>query len=93
MFHFETDHSINFVACEREHPRFKTGGVAKGLIAAPSIKCDLLQYSMEETSNAEIHIVDGGHFALDIAADEIAVLVRSFILDAAVAKQMGLKKP
>jgi len=48
---------------------------------------------MEETSNAEIHIVDGGHFALDIAADEIAVLVRSFILDAAVAKQMGLKKP
>jgi len=28
---------------------------------------------------AEVHIVDGGHFALDTAADEIAALVRSFL--------------
>lgn len=28
---------------------------------------------------AEVHIVDGGHFALDAAADEIAALVRGFL--------------
>jgi surfactin synthase thioesterase subunit len=28
---------------------------------------------------AEIHIVDGGHFALDTAADEIAALVQRFL--------------
>jgi pimeloyl-ACP methyl ester carboxylesterase len=31
-----------------------------------------------DVPNAEIHIVDGGHFALDTAADEIARLVRAF---------------
>ena len=29
---------------------------------------------------AQIHIVDGGHFALDTAADEIASLVRGFVV-------------
>jgi len=29
--------------------------------------------------NAEVHVVDGGHFALDTAADEIAGLVRDFV--------------
>ena len=28
---------------------------------------------------AQVHIVDGGHFALDTAADEIAALVRGFV--------------
>jgi hypothetical protein len=28
---------------------------------------------------AEVHIVDGGHFALDTAADEIAMLVSNFL--------------
>jgi hypothetical protein len=28
---------------------------------------------------AEVHIVDGGHFALDTAADEIAQLVQGFM--------------
>ena len=32
-----------------------------------------------DVPSAEIHIVDGGHFALDTAADEIALLVRNFI--------------
>ena len=32
-----------------------------------------------DVPNAEIHIVDGGHFALDTAADEIAALVRNFV--------------
>jgi pimeloyl-ACP methyl ester carboxylesterase len=32
-----------------------------------------------DVPNAEINIVDGGHFALDTAADEIAVLVRDFV--------------
>jgi pimeloyl-ACP methyl ester carboxylesterase len=33
----------------------------------------------KDVPNAEVHIVDGGHFALDTAADEIAALVRSFM--------------
>jgi pimeloyl-ACP methyl ester carboxylesterase len=32
-----------------------------------------------DVPKAEIHIVDGGHFALDTAADEIAMLVASFM--------------
>ena len=33
-----------------------------------------------DVPNAEVHIVDGGHFALDTAADEIAALVRAFMV-------------
>jgi len=29
--------------------------------------------------NAEVHVLDAGHFALDTAADEIAALVRDFV--------------
>lgn len=29
----------------------------------------------KDVPNAEVHIVDGGHFALDMAGEEIAVLV------------------
>jgi len=32
-----------------------------------------------DVPKAEIHIVDGGHFALDTAADEIARLVAAFV--------------
>ena len=32
-----------------------------------------------DVPKAEVHIVDGGHFALDTAADEIAALVRDFV--------------
>jgi pimeloyl-ACP methyl ester carboxylesterase len=32
-----------------------------------------------DVPKAEVHIVDGGHFALDTAADEIAELVRGFM--------------
>jgi pimeloyl-ACP methyl ester carboxylesterase len=32
-----------------------------------------------DVPNAEVHIVDGGHFALDTAADEIAALVQGFV--------------
>jgi len=33
----------------------------------------------KDVPNAEVHVVDGGHFALDTAADEIATCVREFI--------------
>jgi len=33
----------------------------------------------KDVPNAEVHIVDGGHFALDTAADHIAALVREFL--------------
>jgi len=32
-----------------------------------------------DVPNAQVHVLDAGHFALDIAADEIAALVRGFI--------------
>jgi pimeloyl-ACP methyl ester carboxylesterase len=32
-----------------------------------------------EVPNAQVHILEGGHFALDTAADEIAALVRGFL--------------
>ena len=32
-----------------------------------------------DVPNAQVHILDGGHFALDTAADEIAALVRGFV--------------
>ena len=34
-----------------------------------------------DVPSAEVHILDGGHFALDTAADEIADLVRGFMLN------------
>ena len=33
----------------------------------------------KDVPSAEVHVVDGGHFALDAAADEIAALVRDFM--------------
>ncbi|HLJ13383.1 MAG TPA: alpha/beta hydrolase [Bryobacteraceae bacterium] len=33
----------------------------------------------KDVPNAEVHLVDGGHFALDTAADQIAALVRGFL--------------
>ena len=32
-----------------------------------------------DVPKAEVHVLDGGHFALDTAADEIAQLVRGFM--------------
>ena len=32
-----------------------------------------------DVPKADVHILDGGHFALDTAADEIARLIRGFI--------------
>jgi pimeloyl-ACP methyl ester carboxylesterase len=32
-----------------------------------------------DVPKAEVHIVDGGHFALDTAADEITALVQNFV--------------
>jgi len=33
----------------------------------------------KDVPNAEVHIVDGGHFALDTAANEIAAFVKGFM--------------
>jgi pimeloyl-ACP methyl ester carboxylesterase len=33
----------------------------------------------KDVQNAEVHVLDAGHFALDTAADEIAQLVRAFV--------------
>ncbi len=32
-----------------------------------------------DVPNAEIHVLDAGHFALDTAADQIAELIRRFM--------------
>jgi pimeloyl-ACP methyl ester carboxylesterase len=33
----------------------------------------------QDVPRTEVHIVDGGHFALDTAADQIAALVQGFV--------------
>jgi pimeloyl-ACP methyl ester carboxylesterase len=33
----------------------------------------------KDVPDAEVHVVDGGHFALDTAADEVAALMREFM--------------
>ena len=33
----------------------------------------------KDVPNAEVHVLDAGHFALDTKADEIAVLVTEFM--------------
>jgi pimeloyl-ACP methyl ester carboxylesterase len=33
----------------------------------------------KDVPNAEVHLVDGGHFALDTAADQVAAFVRGFL--------------
>jgi pimeloyl-ACP methyl ester carboxylesterase len=33
----------------------------------------------KDVPNAQVHVLDAGHFALDMAADEIAALVRDFV--------------
>ena len=45
-----------------------------------------------DVPNAEIHVLDGGHFALDTAADEIAGLVQGFVgssREGVVARRAG----
>jgi pimeloyl-ACP methyl ester carboxylesterase len=46
----------------------------------------------KDVPNAEVHIVDGGRFALDTAADEIAALVQGFVgssREGVVARRAG----
>jgi pimeloyl-ACP methyl ester carboxylesterase len=45
----------------------------------PSFDSSELESYRRDVPNADVHIVDGGHFALDTAADEIAALVNQFI--------------
>ena len=33
----------------------------------------------KDVANAEVHVLDAGHFALDTQADEIAALIRAFM--------------
>ncbi len=33
----------------------------------------------KDVPDAQLHVLDAGHFALDTAADEIAALVRGFV--------------
>jgi MOSC domain-containing protein YiiM len=46
----------------------------------------------KDVPNAEVHVLDAGHFALDTAADEIAELVRGFVASSRsgfLARQAG----
>lgn len=42
----------------------------------------------KDVPNAEIHVVDGGHFALDTAADEIAAFISSFLSSSHLASKL-----
>jgi pimeloyl-ACP methyl ester carboxylesterase len=41
----------------------------------------------KDVPNAEVHVLDAGHFALDTAADEIAALVRAFVTSSRAESQ------
>jgi pimeloyl-ACP methyl ester carboxylesterase len=43
----------------------------------------------KDVPNAEVHVLDAGHFALDTKADEIAELVRRFMLDGPVGVNLA----
>ena len=46
----------------------------------------------KDVPTAKIHVVDGGHFALDTAADQIAALVQGFVgssREGGVARRAG----
>jgi pimeloyl-ACP methyl ester carboxylesterase len=45
----------------------------------PSFELSEPQAYRRDVPNAQVHILDGGHFALDTAADEIATLIRGFV--------------
>ncbi|HEY7171097.1 MAG TPA: alpha/beta fold hydrolase [Vicinamibacterales bacterium] len=42
-----------------------------------------------DVPNADVHVLDGGHFALDTAADEIAILIRGFLAPGADSSKRG----
>lgn len=45
----------------------------------PSFELSEAEAYRRDAPNAEVHILDGGHFALDTAADRIAQLIRGFM--------------
>jgi len=45
----------------------------------PSFELSEPQAYRRDVPKAQLHILDGGHFALDTAADEIATLIRGFV--------------
>lgn len=45
----------------------------------PSFELSEPQAYCRDVPKAQVHILDGGHFALDTAADEIATLIRGFV--------------
>jgi pimeloyl-ACP methyl ester carboxylesterase len=45
----------------------------------PSFELSEPQAYRRDVPKAQVHVLDGGHFALDTAADEIAALVRGFV--------------
>ena len=45
----------------------------------PSFELSGPEAYRRDVPNAEVHVLDAGHFALDTAADEIAALVREFV--------------
>jgi pimeloyl-ACP methyl ester carboxylesterase len=46
----------------------------------------------QDSPDAEIHLVDGGHFLLESAADEVAALIRAFLANRVVARD-GAGRP
>jgi hypothetical protein len=49
------------------------------LPAAPHTKINQPEAYHRGVPEAEVHVLDAGHFALDTAANEIATLIRNFL--------------
>jgi hypothetical protein len=48
-------------------------------VGSPSFDPSEPESHRRDVPKAEVHVVDGGHFALDTAADLIAQIVRGFV--------------
>jgi len=46
----------------------------------PSFQTEEAEACRRDVPDAEVHVLDAGHFALDVKADEIAALTRDFLL-------------
>jgi len=52
----------------------------------PSFQTQEAEAYRRNVPDAEVHVLDAGHFALDVKADEIAALTKEFLLRSSTEK-------
>ena len=57
----------------------------------PSFQTEEAEAYRRDVPDAEVHVLDAGHFALDVKADEIAALTRDFLLRRSTREGLALR--